>query len=138
MSADVYSLTIIIFELFSGIDPFSGDHSQVIQAKTTDKKPPIPSDFPLLLIELMLSGWSKDPKERSSIEEFKSALKKMLTGDERDHSLTLPVRNFSTEQPAPEVNLALEGRSRLETIPPVTTEQLQTNVKAGKYNFNLL
>ncbi len=132
MSADVYSLTIIIFELFSGINSFPGSHGQIFQAKMSDKKPAIPSDFPLLLIELLLCGWSKDPKERPPIKEFKSALNRMLTENGRDHSLTLPewiISNKREEQPALEVNFALKGKS-------LTTEQLQTN--AGTYHFNLL
>ena len=78
MSADVYSLSIIIFELFSGIDPFPGHIGQIFQAKMSDKKPVVPSGFPLGLKELIPKGWSKEPKERPSIEEFKAVLNKML------------------------------------------------------------
>jgi serine/threonine protein kinase len=82
-SADVYSLTIIIFELFSGIDPFPGTFDQIYEAKRLDEKPSIPSDFPSELKELVIKGWSKDPKKRPGIHEFMSALNKMLVQDER-------------------------------------------------------
>jgi hypothetical protein len=52
----VYSLTIIIFELFSGIDPFPGHIGKIFQAKMSDKKPAIPSDFPAELKELVIQG----------------------------------------------------------------------------------
>jgi serine/threonine protein kinase len=82
LSADVYSLTIIIFELFSGIDPFPGSHGQIFRAKMSDKKPDVPSDFPSHLKELILLGWSKEPKERPYIEEFKSVFNTMLKPEE--------------------------------------------------------
>ncbi len=95
----MYSLTIIIFELFSGINPFPGHIGQIFQAKMSDKKPAIPSDFPSKLKELVIQGWSKDQEERPPIEEFKSALNKMLTSKGTDQSLTLPeINKYPTEE----------------------------------------
>jgi hypothetical protein len=82
-------MTIIIFELFTGIDPFPGSFGQIYKAKLNDKKPSIPSDFPSDLKELVIQGWSKDPKERPSIQEFETAMSKMLPKDGKDQSLTL-------------------------------------------------
>ncbi len=48
----------------------------------SDKKPAMPSDFPSHLKELTLLGWSKEPKERPSLEEFKLALNTMLNQGE--------------------------------------------------------
>ena len=79
MSADIYSLSVIIFELFSGIDPFPGHIGQIFQAKISNKKPEVPSNFPVDLKEPISKGWSKEPNERPPIKEFKSALNKMLT-----------------------------------------------------------
>ena len=97
MSADIYSLSIIIFELFSGIDPFPGHIGQIFQAKMSNKHPDVPSDFPVALKELIFKGWSKEPKKRPPIEEFKSALNKMLTAEETkiadmDNSLSMQER----------------------------------------------
>jgi serine/threonine protein kinase len=77
VSADVYSLTIIIFELLSGIDPFPGSFGQIFQAKMLDKKPDMLPLFPSNLKDLIFRGWSKEPKERPQIQEFKSALSSM-------------------------------------------------------------
>ncbi len=82
MSADIYSLTIIIFELFSGIDPFPGHIGQIFKAKMLDEKPKFPSDFPSELKELVSKGWSKIPTERPPLQEFMAALNTMLTVEE--------------------------------------------------------
>ncbi len=116
----MYSLTIIIFELFSGIDPFPGHIGQIFQAKMSDKKPAIPSDFPLALNELMLNGWSKDPNERPSIEEFKSAFNKMLPKQGKGQAPTLPEDNSPNEKeekpiPCEEVDLAERTKEDLST-----------------------
>jgi hypothetical protein len=95
VSADVYSLTIIIFELFSGIDPFPGYISQIFQAKMSDKKPAIPSDFPSQLKGLINMGWSKDPKRRPLIEEYKSAFSTMLMPD-KSKEIQRQVSNLET------------------------------------------
>jgi hypothetical protein len=116
----VYSLTIIIFELFSGIDPFPGHIGQIFQAKMSDKKPVIPSDVPAELKELVIQGWSKDPKERPSIQEFKSAFNKMLPKQGKGQSLTLPEDNLLNEKeekpiPCEEVDLAEKAKEELST-----------------------
>ena len=101
VSADIYSLSIILFELFSGIDPFPGHIGQIFQAKMSDQKPVVPSVFPKDLKKLIAKGWSRNPKERPSIEEFKSALNQMLTGEEKEEAkdlVTLPVTNYPNEK----------------------------------------
>jgi hypothetical protein len=91
----VYSLTIIIFELFSGIDPFPGHIGQIFQAKMSDKKPAIPLDFPAELKELVIQGWSKEPKTRPPIQGFKLALNKMLTIEGKDQCCTFQDNNYT-------------------------------------------
>ncbi len=116
----MYSLTIIIFELFSGIDPFPGHIGQIFLAKMSDKKPAIPSDFPAELKELVILGWSKDSKERPLIQEFKSELNKMFYQDGKDQCLTLPEDSSSNEKeeqliPCKEVDLAERTKEELST-----------------------
>ena len=91
----MYSLTIIIFELFSGIDPFPGHIGQIFQAKMSDKKPVIPADFPAELKELVFQGWSKEPKKRPPIQEFKLALNRMLTIEGKDQCRTFQDNNYT-------------------------------------------
>ncbi len=89
---DIYSLGIIFFELFSGKNPFPGTVYQIYQAKISDEKPPVPSNFPFHLKELVFQGYSKEPQERPPIEDFQSALNKMLLAEEqteKNQSITL-------------------------------------------------
>jgi serine/threonine protein kinase len=85
--ADIYSLSIILFELFSGIDPFPGSMGQIWQAKIQDEKPEVPSEFPSLLKEYILTGWSKKPRERPEIKKLRSTLS-IMQKKERKENLT--------------------------------------------------
>jgi serine/threonine protein kinase len=80
--ADIYSLSILLFELFSGMDPFPGSMGQIWQAKILDDKPEFPSEFPAILKHLVSTGWSKKPRERPEIEKLSSALCLMLKQEE--------------------------------------------------------
>ncbi len=75
---DMYSLSVIIFELFSGMNPFHGNIFQIWQAKIKDEKPIIPLEFPADLKNLVSDGWSIKPRERPEIGKFRSALSLML------------------------------------------------------------
>jgi serine/threonine protein kinase len=143
VSADVYSLTIIIFELFSGNDPFPGTIGQIFEAKRLDKKPNVPSDFPSHLKELVLRGWSFNPKERPPVKEFKAALNKMLTEEEikaTEGGLDSPSFSYANlskeiEQPGShqEIGLPEIQKEELciesETVPK---EDLGTNLETGE------
>ena len=124
-SADVYSLTIIIFELFSGINPFPGQIGKIFQAKMSDKKPVIPSDFPSDLRELVIPGWSKDPKERPSIQEFKSALNKMLPVEGKHQPLMFQDNNYPKEK-----REQLDSKKEVDSA-EMTAEKINTSPKQG-------
>ena len=74
VSADVYSYSTIIFELFSEKCPFPGEMSEVLQAKKNGERPEIPDDFPIELDELVVRGCSIHLAERPQLKEFNSAL----------------------------------------------------------------
>ncbi len=122
----MYSLTILIFELFSGINPYPGHIGQIFLAKMSDKKPVIPSDFPLELIELVIQGWSKDPKERPSIEEFTSALNKMVPREGKNQSLMLQENNYPKEKKE-----QLGSKKEVDSAEQTEEELLYTNKKEG-------
>ncbi len=82
---DIYSLSIILFELFSGMDPFPGNIGQIVQAKIQDEKPEFPSQFPAALKNVISDGWSPKPRQRPTIEKFRSALKVMKQEEESSH-----------------------------------------------------
>jgi serine/threonine protein kinase len=83
VSADVYSFSIILFELFSGLNPFPGNMVKIYQEKMINPQPKIPENFPSDLTDLVGQGCSKDPSNRPGLEEFKSAFKKMLKVDQK-------------------------------------------------------
>jgi hypothetical protein len=124
-SADVYSLTIIIYELFSGINPFPGQIFQIFQAKMSDKKPSIPSNFPSDLRQLVIQGWSKDSKERPSIQEFKSALNKMLPREGKHQPLMLQDINYLKEKKE-----QLDSKKEVDSAEK-TDEKIYTSTKKG-------
>ncbi len=103
-------MTIILFELFSGINPFPGRIEQIFEAKRIDTKPAVPSDFPAPLKDLILQGWSKDPKERPQLDTFKLALNKVMGDDlqqstsERDQLVALQTSTFNLEVEKTEEN----------------------------------
>ncbi len=136
--ADIYSLNIIFFELFSGRHPFPGNIYQVYLAKLRGEKPVVPDNFPSDLKELVFQSFSIEPKERPPLENFQPALNKMLTlaGTEENQSVTWPDVDSLTEKDEHlgEVNIALEEISnKLENIPTDTDtrEELWTNLEAG-------
>ncbi len=143
-------MTIILFELFSGINPFPGRIEQIFEAKRIDTKPAVPSDFPAPLKELILQGWSKDPKERPQLDTFKLALNKVMGDDlqqstsERDQLVALQTSTFKLEVEETEENkLALNkmlgdeenkgtsfaaSRTRLETF--MNSKEAKDQLKA--------
>ena len=125
VSADVYSLSIIIFELFTGIDPFPGSIGQIFEAKRLDEKPVIPSDFPSDLRELVIQGWSKDPKERLPIQDFQSTLNKMLPREGKHQSLMLQENNYHKEKKE-----QIYSKTEVDSAEK-TEKELCTSIKKG-------
>jgi serine/threonine protein kinase len=137
-TVDIYSLSIIFFELFSGKNPFPGNLFQVYQAKISDIKPDVPSDFPSDLKELVIQSFSKEPNERPPIKDIKSALNKMLKGKETEwnQSITLLAVKSSNkigEQCAKEeLKVAsVKNSEEKEKDPTDETKHLCTNLQAG-------
>ncbi len=85
VSADIYSLTTILYELFSGTDSFPGTIGQIFEAKQNNTKPKIPSEFPAVLKNLICQGWSKEPKKRPNLQVFKFVLTIMLREEKNKH-----------------------------------------------------
>ena len=79
--ADIYSLGVILYELFSGVPPYSrGDHMSVMYQHVQGKaRPPIDinKDLPLELNNLVMKCMSLDKAKRSqSMDELRLSLEK--------------------------------------------------------------
>ncbi len=91
----------------------------------SDKKPVIPSDFPSDLRQLVIQGWSKNPKGRPSIPEFKSALNKMLPIEGKHQPLMLQDINYPKEK-----REQLDSKKEVDSA-EMTKEKINTSTKKG-------
>ena len=81
--ADIYSLGVILYELFAGVPPYSrGDHMSVMYQHVQGKaRPPneINKELPLELNNLVMRCMSLDKAKRAqSMDELRSSLEKFL------------------------------------------------------------
>jgi serine/threonine protein kinase len=95
VSADAYSLTFIIAELFSGMELFPINPGQIFEAKGVDRKPGMPPDLSSTLKELIQKGLSIEPIEKALIKEFKAVLNKMITRIEKE-AATQSTENYES------------------------------------------
>jgi len=86
-ASDQYSLAVIVYEWFCGIQPFTGDTRQVAVQHIQDPPPPLSTKIPSIspLIEkVILKALEKDPQKRfANIRAFAHAL-------EQAYQLALP------------------------------------------------
>ena len=58
--------------MFSGRNSFSGEFWEVFNAKRMNVKPGFPDNFDPDLRDLIDKGWSREPRKRPEIKEFRS------------------------------------------------------------------
>eukprot|EP01126_Amoeba_proteus_P053096 TRINITY_DN6457_c0_g1_i3.p1 TRINITY_DN6457_c0_g1~~TRINITY_DN6457_c0_g1_i3.p1 ORF type:complete len:308 (-),score=64.17 TRINITY_DN6457_c0_g1_i3:52-975(-) len=80
-SLDVYSFGLILWEIWTGIEPFQDyeDYDEFFIAITIqDQRPPLPTDAPVSFNTLMSSCWCKDRKSRPTFAEVDFRLAEVL------------------------------------------------------------
>ena len=82
---DIYSLGAIMYEMVTGVPPYSGDNFMEILTKKATQDPPPPQtvrpELPAQVSELVVSAMSRDPAHRpQSMESLEYELNKCLSG----------------------------------------------------------
>lgn len=101
--SDVYSLGVILFELFTGQVPFTGESAIAVGFRQLKEEPPVPSDInPQLsdaLDEIILKALEKDPVRRyRSVADLKAALENALLAPETASSAVTPRKQTAPQK----------------------------------------
>jgi serine/threonine protein kinase len=102
--SDVYSLALIVYEMFSGRLPFEGDNSQAIMIKRLVTEPtPLRNFVPTMSAEVeraVMSGLERDRNRRAaSVEVFARQLKNALVATQMlSNRQTHPVSEEASER----------------------------------------
>ncbi|KAJ5076630.1 faciogenital dysplasia protein [Anaeramoeba ignava] len=74
-SCDIFSLSMILYEIFSKQKPFGNLNPLMITLHVVNgARPEFPNNFPKELSELINKSWSLNPKERGTLKEFHECL----------------------------------------------------------------
>jgi serine/threonine protein kinase len=90
-AADVYSYSIVIWEVFSGLSAYEDmDYNSHFEEVVIKERRPNTNlhDFPKTLINLMQRGWEADPLRRVDFKYIRQILKhegKLLNHDHMEH-----------------------------------------------------
>lgn len=113
---DVYSLSLILYEMFSGEIAF---HDQdMLQLVTTiyvnKERPTFTSTFPSQLLRAIIElGWSHDPEDRCKLDDFRETLWQMkIPVSSTDPAPTSQAVSVSMEEQAKTIQLNLLHYSR--------------------------
>ena len=103
---DVYSSTIIIFELFTKERfpfPNARTENEWKRAIQRSVKPQIPSYIPQTLQTLMTQGWSRQPQERPEVDKFIEVFEELI-------------ETYSTMEDLPETSIQTSTQNQAQTI----------------------
>lgn len=113
---DVYSFAILLWEMYALKVPFELLTCKLFMKHVVngDTRPPVPDSWPMPIKILLKRCWSKDVKERLSMKEIATILKKEITivrgGDDRGLEHTRRRSTFVHRKPAG-LPQKLQGRS---------------------------
>ena len=126
-SADVFSLAIILFEIFSGKHAETGlgtNVMQIMMAIVKGKRPAFPNNYPSNIRPLVERGWSGDPSARPKLLEFRSVLQ----------SVKVPERTTSVKQTDIRVSLIQQSSEVAKQNLPASMISLKWNTACELLN----
>jgi len=136
-SADVFSLAMMLFEMFSGQPPARHSSQPLTQhmfAVIVGKTSTISDSFPVpeSLHDVIERGWNRSPEERPTLSEYRSALTTLVAEPTTETEKILE-RNVTTNEQADEmaiVNVALpvHGLSWNASYEVLNSKQLRSEM----------
>ena len=137
-SADIYSLAMMLFEMFSGQLSAQEASSQALLKVMIDvigkRITKVPENFkvPVCLRDVIERGWDETPEKRPSLSEYRSAMK-TLVNEPTSPVKQMVQRNVSKLQQAQEmanVNIAipLQGMSWSASCENLNSKQLRSQM----------
>ena len=101
--ADLYSLALVLYEAFSGINPVRGATPAATARRIGTRLEPLGRlrrDLPRSLTGGLDRALAPDPRDRGTLDDLRSVLKEGLEG-EQQRTLRQPFRGRSTRHPGP-------------------------------------
>ena len=122
--ADVYALGVLLYEMFAGVPPFSGQSTAVMRQHLFQEPPPLPEGSALSGAgrELLRRMLAKEPSRRPRMEEVAELLQHLERGSSLEGVLPVslvPSKSTSRPHEAQSVPTVVGRRKDADTLRPL-------------------